>query len=82
MKTFDLQAMQKKGQAGVNSKISFLVGALIVIVLATSLAPTMFDNVANLSSNANTPEWVSGVLYVIIGAGLVFLIWRAFGNNK
>lgn len=84
MEKFDLIKMQKKGQAGVNSKVSFLIGALIVIVLATSLAPDMFSNVADLnttSEGGNVPDWVPTVLLVIVGAGLVFLIWRAFGNN-
>lgn len=75
--------MQKKGQSGVNSKITYLIGALIVVVLATSIAPEMFANIANLTGNeSDTPEWVPSVLFVIVGAGLVFLIWRAFGNNK
>jgi len=75
--------MQKKGQAGVNSKVSYLIGALIVVVLATAIAPEMFSNIANLTGNeSDTPTWVPSVLFVIVGAGLVFLIWRAFGNNK
>lgn len=81
-KIFNLKEMQKKGQSGVNGKISFLVGALIVIVLATALGPTMFSNVAGLENNSDTPSWVPTVLYVIVGAGLVFLIWKAFGNNS
>jgi len=81
MKSFNIKDMQKKGQTGINSKISYLIGALIVVVLATALAPEMFSNVANLSGNADTPNWVPSTIFVIVGAGLVFLIWRAFGNK-
>lgn len=72
--------LQKKGQAKIDSKMSYLIGALIVVVLATALAPTMFANVNNLSNDSNTPSWVPVVLFVIIGAGIVFLIWRSFNE--
>ncbi|MFW6130735.1 MAG: hypothetical protein ACOC56_06065 [Atribacterota bacterium] len=81
MKSFNIKEMQKKGQAGVNSKITYLIGALIVVVLATALAPEMFSNVANLTGNDDVPSWLPSVTFVIVGAGLVFLIWRAFGNK-
>ena len=77
---FDLTKIQKKGQASLSNKMTGLVGALIVIVLAVSLAPTMFEGVAGLEAELSTPDWVPTVLFVIIGAGIVFLIWRAFNN--
>jgi L-asparagine transporter-like permease len=83
MENSKLLLLQKKGQAGVNSKITYLVGALIVIVLAVNLAPEMFTGIATLgneTTNPDVPTWVPTILFVIIGAGLVFLIWRAFGN--
>ena len=81
MENFNISLCQKKGQKGINSKISYLVGAVIVIVLATAVAPTMFENVSNLTGVTGVPAWVPTVLLVIVGAGLVFLIWRAFGGN-
>jgi len=81
MKSFNLKEMQTKGQANVSSKVSYLIGALIVVVLATALAPEMFSNIANLSGDSNTPAWVTPTLFVIVGAGLIFLIWKAFGNK-
>lgn len=72
--------LQKKAQAGVSGKMTSLVGALIVIVLAVALAPEMFSGVAALEADTNTPAWVPVVLYVIIGAGVVFLIWRTFSK--
>lgn len=65
----------------INSQISYLIGALIVIVLAVSLAPTMFAGVNDLQNETGVPSWVPTVLFVIVGAGLVFLIWRTFGNK-
>lgn len=81
---FDLKSLQKKGETGVNSKITYLIGGLIVIVLAVALAPSMFEGLAGLNTTAtggNIPTWVPTVLVVIVGAGLVFLIWKAFGNK-
>lgn len=80
MKKEDLKILQKKGQANVNSKISYLIGALIVIVMATALAPEMFESVDDLENVTGVPGWVPTVLFVIVGAGLVFLIWRAFNK--
>ena len=74
----DLKNLQKKGQASLSGKMTGLVGALIVIVLAVALAPTMFTGVESLANESSTPAWVPTVLYVIIGAGIVFLIWRTF----
>ena len=80
----------------IDGKINYLIGALIVVVLATSLAPTMFTNVFGLQpvyneSNASqclqncdalgVPVWVPTTLFVIVGAGIVFLIWKSFGQK-
>jgi len=72
--------LEKKGQARIDSKISYLIGALIVVVLATALAPTMFEEIDGLQNSTGVPSWVPTVLFVIVGAGLVFIIWRVFGN--
>jgi protein-S-isoprenylcysteine O-methyltransferase Ste14 len=72
--------LQKKAQSGVSGKMTALVGALIVIVLAVSLAPEMFSGVADLEADTNTPDWLPVVLYVIIASGIVFLIWKAFSR--
>lgn len=72
--------LQKKGQAKVDNKITYLIGALIIVVLATALAPTMFSNIAGLENNSDTPSWVPVVLYVIVGAGIVFLLWKSFNE--
>ena len=61
--------------SGLNGRISTLIGALIFVVLAVALAPSMFLGLTNITS---APSWVGTVLPVIVGAGLVFMIWKAF----
>lgn len=74
----DLKKLQKKGQAQVSSKMTTLIGAVIVIFLIVALAPEIFSELAVLDADANTPAWVPTVMFVIAGAGLVFLTWRTF----
>ena len=80
MKTFNLQAMQKKGQAGINGKMTALFGAVILIFLISALAPDIFTELGGLTTGG-APSWVETVMIVVVGAGLVFLVWRLF-NNK
>ena len=72
--------MKKKGQA--MAKVNYLFAGLIVIVFATALAPTMFDSIQNLTGVTGVPSWVTTILPLVVGAGLVFLIWRAIMGNK
>ncbi|MFW6130784.1 MAG: hypothetical protein ACOC56_06320 [Atribacterota bacterium] len=78
MENKKLRSLQIKGAPAVDKKMTALIGALIVIVLATSLAPTMFENVDELTNATGVPSWVPTVLVVIVGAGLVYLIWDTF----
>lgn len=63
----------KKGQ--LSGKIAGLIGALIFIVLAVALAPTMFNGI---NASMGGPTWLITVLPVIIASGIVFGVWRAF----
>lgn len=74
-KTFSLLDMKKKGAVNVDKSIDTVVGVLVVIVLAANLAPEMFSSVAGLN-DSDAPGWVGDAMFVIIGAGLVYLIWR------
>jgi hypothetical protein len=60
---------------GLNGKIATLIGALIFIVLAIALAPSMFSGASNVSG---APTWVNTVLPLLIGAGLVVAVYKAF----
>lgn len=82
MEKFNLISLQNKaGRGATGSHVEYLIGALILIVLATSLAPTLFSSVNDLNGSAGVPTWVPTVLFVIVGAGLVFMIWKAFNGN-
>lgn len=70
------------GQMQINDSMTKIIGALIIVVLAVALAPTMFSSVSDLVNSTGVPSWVPTVLYVIIGAGIVFLIWRVFMGNR
>ena len=78
---FNLLNAQKKAQKGLDSKMTGLIGAVIIIFLVTALAPEIFTQLGVLDANADTPSWVATVMFVIVGAGLVFLVWRTF-NTK
>jgi len=78
---FDITKMQKRGASGVDKNMTFLITGLIIVLLAVNLAPEMFSGVAGLENESGVPGWVPTVLYVIVGAGIVFLIWKAF-NGK
>lgn len=58
-----------------NSKIAGLIGALLFVVLAVAVAPTMF---ANTSSIEGAPTFVTIVLPLMIGAGVILAVWKAF----
>lgn len=66
----------KNKKGAMSGKIAGLIGALVLIVLATSLAPTMFSDL-NITG---APTWLAVVLPVIVAAGLIFIIWRAFSR--
>ncbi len=57
-----------------NGRIAGLIGALIFIVIAVGVGPTMFTGL-NISG---APSWLATVLPVIVASGIVFAVWRAF----
>jgi len=77
MKEIQLQKLQKKAQADIGNNIKYLIGGLIVVVAATSLAPDMFSNLSGLNESG-APDWVYTIGVLAVGMGIVFLILRAF----
>lgn len=70
-----MQSLLPKNKKGMGSgKIAALIGALIFIVLVVALAPTMFTGL----NATGGPSWMDTVLPVIVGAGIIFGVWRAF----
>lgn len=68
----------KKAQAGLTSKMTSLLGGVILIFLVVALAPDIFSELVELEDNSDVPDWIYTVMVVIVGAGLVFLIYRTF----
>ena len=63
--------------AGVKKGMGALFGALILIVAATAVAPEIFSNTATLEADVNTPGWVSALVVLIAGIGLVYVIYNS-----
>ncbi|MFW6377225.1 MAG: hypothetical protein ACOCZ5_01140 [bacterium] len=69
----------KKAAFNVDSKMSSLIGAVIVVFLVVALAPEIFTELEDLTgTDSDVPEWVYTVMTVMVGAGLVFIVWRTF----
>lgn len=62
--------MDNKAKLGKGS-IAVLIGALLLIVLAVALAPTMFNGSNNISG---APTWLNTALPAFIAVGLIVLI--------
>jgi len=67
-----MQIYDKKGMS--SSKVGGLVGVLLLVVIIAALAPTMFTN----WSVSSAPSWYNTVGPIIIAAGLVLTLWKAF----
>ena len=74
----DLYRLQKKGQKALNSKMTALIGGVVIVFLVVALVPEIFSEIAGLETNADVPVWLFTVITVIVSAGFVFLIWRTF----
>lgn len=83
---------QKKASSKMTKTVESLLVGLLVVILATALAPDMFSNVAvleqeNITRDGTTytnptPDWVPVALYVIIGIGIVLTIYYVFLKSK
>ena len=73
---FDLKAMSKKGQKGLEGSIEKAVGAVILVAIVAALSPEIFEDLDGLSTATGVPSWVPTVLIIVAGAGFVFLVYR------
>ena len=61
-----------------NNQMTKLFGAFILVLIGTALMPTIFTQVADMAGvDSDVPAWLVTALTVVVGAGLLFLIWRA-----
>lgn len=64
-----------------NGHIEYLIGGLLLVVLLSAFAPTIFTNLQNVNTTSGAPSWLPTILTIIVGIGLVLLAWKAFGNK-
>ena len=58
--------------------MSKLFGAFISVLIATALAPEIFSNIADMAGlDSDVPTWLVTTLTAVVGAGILFLIWKA-----
>jgi len=53
-----------------------LFGAFILVLIAVALAPEIFTQIAGMNES-DVPSWLVVTLTAVVGAGILFLIWRA-----
>jgi len=61
-----------------NSNMNRLFGAFILVLIGTALAPEIFSQIAEMGGvESDVPAWLVTTLTAVVGAGILFLIWRA-----
>lgn len=55
--------------------VSVIIGIVILAVLVTALAPTIFNGSDSITG---APTWFNTVYPLILAAGLITLVWRMF----
>lgn len=80
MKKFNLIELQNKGgKKMAGGHIDYLIGGLLLVVLASALAPTIFTSLLDINSSS-APSYVYTASVAVVGIGVVVLFWKAFGN--
>lgn len=89
MAKFDLLIAQKKGAAHVSNATDKLIGVLVVVLLVSVLAGTIFGylgtgatGLGNTTLNPGVPTWLPTVLIVLVAVGILYLVIRATGIGK
>lgn len=70
--------MNKKGNVG--SKMTALIGVLVILVVAGALVGTYFTAFNSSNVGANAPSWFSSTIIIVIAAGILMLIWSLFNK--
>lgn len=72
---FEQFKIARKAMSGKGAIMS-LIGALVFIVMVVELGPTMFNGL-NMTANG-APSWLAVALPLVIGAGILYAVWRLF----
>lgn len=59
-----------------SGQMTKLFSAFVLVLIGTALAPEIFSNISGMD-NTSTPAWLITTLTAVVGAGILFLIWRA-----
>lgn len=54
--------------------VAIVIGVVIMAVLVTALAPTIFNGSDSITG---APTWFNTIYPLILAAGLVLIVWRA-----
>lgn len=88
-KLFNLGKAQKKGSSMAGHATDYIVGALIVVILISVLAGTIFNylgtgatGLGNSTLNPSVPSWLPSVLVIAVAVGLLYLVFKALGLVK
>ena len=58
-----------------------LLGVLAVFA-AVAVAPDIYDAINDTALNALAPAWVITLLGLVVGFGLIFIVYKAFIGNR
>ena len=88
-KNFSLFMAQKRGSHTAGKAVDYIVGALIVVILISVLAGTIFGylgtgatGLGNTTANPAVPTWLPSVLIIGVAVGLLYMLFRAMGLVK
>ena len=61
----------------VSNQVGKLFGAFILVLIAVALIPEIFTSLGVMAGNDSIPSWLVVSLTAVVGAGVLFLIWKA-----
>jgi len=61
----------------INSQMTKLFSAFILILVGTALIPEIYVQLNALENATGVPSWLATALIIVVGAGVLLLIWRA-----
>lgn len=59
-----------------NKSIEKMLGSVMVIFVVVALTPEIFTQLGLLGTE--TPAWITTILQVVVGVGLVMLVYKVF----
>lgn len=77
---FNLVELQKKGSAGINHTLTYIMEGVFSVVIVLALSPTIYASIESfVNGTVGAPAYVGTLLTIGVSIGLVFLVLSAFG---